>query len=318
MLTFISPLREAADLPVSRFVAPGTALPELAVRRILLPFDLSNLSVCALRLAARYAEQTGATLHLLHVIAPDTAEDSAGARERSDDRMADGAERLLKQWVARIVGGRARAFISIRVGDPVEAILARAIAVRADLIVMTSRSRGGLRNDLQRSRAERVSRLAPCPVLTIPEKRAREIAYGPDDLFRQDGGTIMLPVDFSRTAERALPIAAAIAAKQEAKLLLAHGSDAEPADADAIHVQLNRWAESILGSGIDCETVMWSGGHSLYAILSEAVRAEAQLIVLPTSVQPWTQRLRAGSITDGVLRQAGCAVLSVNGNGERE
>jgi nucleotide-binding universal stress UspA family protein len=121
-----------------------------------------------------------------------------------------------------------------------------------------------------------------------------------------------MPVDFSSAAENALPIAADIARTQGARLLLAHGAEGD--GPMAVHLRLAAWAEEILGDWIGCETAVWPGGHSLFAILSEAMRSEADLIVLPTRTQSWARRLRAGSVTDGVLRQAPCPVLSINEN----
>lgn len=283
-----------------------------AVRRILVPFDLSRSGVCALRIVVEYAERVKAAIHLLHVVRPADAHSIEPKSSRADDHLAEASERLLKHWVKRVVQGRVTAFVSIRIGDPVDVIAARASAIRADLIVMTSRSCSGIRNDFQRTAAERVSRVAPCPVLTIPEKCADEIAYSLSDLAQRNWQAVLLPVDFSTAAERAVRYAGEIANATGAKLLLAHGLDGDGVEIPFMHERLRSWAGRILNEAVPCHTIVWPGGHSLYAILSEAVRAEANLIVLPTSVQSWARRLRAGSITDGVLRQAPCPVLSVN------
>jgi nucleotide-binding universal stress UspA family protein len=295
-------------------LAPFEPLPFLAVRSILLPFDLSRSGVCTLRAVSDYAEKVGATIHLLHIVPPAATGDGEPAYNRGDDHVAEASERLLKQWVKRMVRGRVQTFVSIRMGELVDVIVARAVATRADLIVMTSRSCSGLKNELQRSAAERVSRLAPCPVLTIPEKCADEIAYTQNVFTGSNWRTVLLPVDFSTAAEFALGFAAKIASETGASLVLAHGVDADDLEEPMVHERLRLWAKRFLIDPISTQTVVWPGGHSLYAILSEAVRAEASLIVLPTRVQPWARRLRAGSITDGVLRQATCPVLSINEN----
>jgi nucleotide-binding universal stress UspA family protein len=223
---------------------------------------------------------------------------------------------MLKHWVKRVAHAPARTHVTIRIGEPVEVILARAVAIRSDLIVMTSRACSGLKNELQRSSAERISRLAPCPVLTIPEKCADELAYSQDGVLSGKCQVVLMPVDFSTAAECALPIAADISAACGARLILAHGMEAD-ANEEQIHARLRLWAERLLevrDEPLSCETAVWPGGHSLYAILSEALRAKASLIVLPTRIQSWAQRLRAGSITDGLMRQAPCPVLSINEN----
>lgn len=315
--TLILPESELAAIPASRVAIDNewqrsAPQPRWAARRILLPFDLSRSSVCALRAASHFAERTGASIYLLHVVRPAEQPGIEPKTNRADDHLAEVSERLLKQWVKRVVQGRVQTYVSIRIGDPVDAIIARAVALRADLIVMSSRSCSGLKNELRRSSAERVSRLAPCPVLTIPEKCADEVAYTPEGFLTGDWKMVLMPVDFSSASENALPVAAELALANEAKLLLAHGSEAD--DTLTVHLRLRTWAEQILGDSIRCDTAAWPGGHSLFAILSEALRSQADLIVLPTRTQSWARRLRAGSITDGVLRQAPCPVLTINEN----
>jgi nucleotide-binding universal stress UspA family protein len=213
--------------------------------------------------------------------------------------------------VKRVVQGRVQTFVSIRIGDPVDVIVACAVATRAQLIVTTSRSCSALKNELRRSTAERISRLAPCPVLTIPEKCAEGLAYSLEGFVAGNWRTVLIPIDFSSAAEVALTIAAELSQAKGAKLLLAHGSESD--DLAENERRLKRWAEANLSQPVPFETALWVGGHSLYAILSEALRTEANLIILPTQVDSWA-RMRAGSITDGVLRQARCPVLSINEN----
>lgn len=289
------------------------ASPFRNIRRILLPFDLSRVGVSALRVVTQLAEKSNAAIHLLHVVPPSESSEVVPKSFRADDHLAEASERLLKHWLKRIVRNRVKTFISLRIGDPVDVIVARAVATRADLIVLTSRSCSGSALEFQRSTAERVSRIAPCPVLTIPEKCTDRLAYS-EIPFASDWRTILVPVDFSSVAEEAVRTATRFANATGGKLLLAHGCDLEEADEPLVHEPLRNWVTRVVGDTVPWWTAIWPGGHSLYAILSEATRAEANLIVLPTATQPWARRLRAGSITDGVLRHAPCPVLSINNN----
>jgi nucleotide-binding universal stress UspA family protein len=232
--------------------------------------------------------------------------------DRADDHLADASERLLKHWLKRIVQQRVKAYVSLRIGEAIDVIVERAIATGADLIVLTSR-RSGPSIEIQRSTAERVSRIAPCPVLTIPEKCIDRLAYC-ETRFGSDWRTILVPVDFSPAAEEAVRIAAQFAGATGGELLIAHGCDLEEEEESLVQERLRNWAARVLGDTAPWSATIWAGGHSLYAILSEAARIEANLIVLPTVTQPWARRLRAGSITDGVLRHAPCPVLSINNN----
>lgn len=67
--------------------------------------------------------------------------------------------------VARANGLRART--ALRTGRPHDEIVLLAMDERADLIVLGTHGRGGLNRALLGSVADRVVRLAPCPVLTV-------------------------------------------------------------------------------------------------------------------------------------------------------
>jgi nucleotide-binding universal stress UspA family protein len=137
--TLIMPSSELAPLTFNSVVgnqsrANVTRQPGLTVRRILLPFDLSHASVCALRAVTQVAEKIGANIHLLHVVRPTDGQNALHLEpktDRADDTIAEESERMLKHWVKRVVEGRVRTFVSIRIGDPVDVIVARAVATRA-------------------------------------------------------------------------------------------------------------------------------------------------------------------------------------------
>ena len=60
--------------------------------------------------------------------------------------------------------------VEIAAGHPAEAIVRVAQERKADLIVMGTHGRTGLQHVLLGSVAEKVVRLAPCPVLTVRYK----------------------------------------------------------------------------------------------------------------------------------------------------
>ena len=301
-----------------RQTQPGSlTLPDLAVRRILLPFDFSTASVELLRGIVSLATRTGASVHLLHVVDP-------GALADQDDRVAAMSEEMLKAWVQRIVEGRVKVYVSVRVGRVVEEIIARGKATRADLIVMSANCFSSPRSGSVRCVAERVSRDASRPVLTIPAKCAESFAEGFDGFPVTNWKRILVPIDFSEAASRAIRYAAAIALENRSSLLLAHaaserdsmhtGEDAAELTTAQTLERLRKWAENEVQFPIGFETSVWVGNCTFYRILSEAARTQADLIVLPTQSCSWARRFRSDSITDGVLRHAACPVLSINKN----
>jgi nucleotide-binding universal stress UspA family protein len=153
--------------------------------RILVALDGSDTASHALDAALKLAANHGAQLLPLYVIdVPVIAYDAPGfdpsiirnAFEEEGRRIASDAQaRLAKRGVTgtpRVVE------ISPPGEDVAHRINATAREWQADLIVMGTHGRRGLRRMVLGSVAERVLRSAICPVLMIPA-RAGEISVGP-------------------------------------------------------------------------------------------------------------------------------------------
>jgi nucleotide-binding universal stress UspA family protein len=75
----------------------------------------------------------------------------------------------LEDWVAKARAEGLNARATLRTGVPYQEVVALATDERADLIVIGTHGRGGIDRALLGSVADRVVRLAPCPVLTVRE-----------------------------------------------------------------------------------------------------------------------------------------------------
>lgn len=146
---------------------------ETVFHRILVPTDFSPQSERAGAMARRLAAAVGAELVLVHVFveSPFFSEGPFTA-ERVQEVYASGRawvkEQLEQQAVAaRSAGLRAKAFM--RTGVAHQEIVAAAREEQADLIVMGTHGRGAVGRLLLGSVADRVIRLAPCPVLAVRE-----------------------------------------------------------------------------------------------------------------------------------------------------
>lgn len=128
-----------------------------AMRRILLPIDAGDLSHVAIAPAIELTSLFEAELLLVHVL----DEDLAGELPMPDIERA--------QEIVAAAGLRAE-FVLER-GNAADRILAVAAERQADLIVMATHGRSGLKRWVLGSVAERVMRAAPVPVLLV---RARE------------------------------------------------------------------------------------------------------------------------------------------------
>ena len=144
------------------------------VSRILAATDFSEGSRIALRYAGMLRRQTGATLHVLHVV-----EDPTTTGVWPDVYLAelpDLRAELVAFAKASLTAETRRLRLSgvtteVGVGPTAQVIAAMAEHHRSDLIVMGTHGRTGLSHVWLGSVAERVMRLAPCPVLTVRAMR---------------------------------------------------------------------------------------------------------------------------------------------------
>jgi universal stress protein A len=135
----------------------------LRFRKILCPVDFDAASLQALKLASELAKESGATLHLLHIVVLPPAPEVALPFGRMEEAARGRLEKLIRQHTDRGTHCEVR----VMMGDAAAEVLLAAKRTRADLIVMATHGRTGLRRLMLGSVAERVVREAPCPVLSL-------------------------------------------------------------------------------------------------------------------------------------------------------
>src|SRR5215472_1369718 len=144
---------------------------EIAIKRILLPTDLSSYAATATKYACELATKFDAELHLLHTLEihlastpgfamglalPQYVQESRAAAEKALAGVLD------PQWSA----GR-KVVRAVVEGSPKVEIVRYARSQGIDLIVLATHGRSGLAHVIIGSIAESVVRTAPCPVLTV-------------------------------------------------------------------------------------------------------------------------------------------------------
>jgi nucleotide-binding universal stress UspA family protein len=143
-------------------------------RRTLVPVDFSDSSARALRHAAKRAVESGGSLIIIHVVPADygwlrIGQDESRDLDRSLQRQA--ADRL-RAFADENVGD-VPADLEVRIGQPAEEIVAAARESKCDSIMLSTCGLTGLDRYLIGSVADRVARLAPCPVVLIrPGRRS--------------------------------------------------------------------------------------------------------------------------------------------------
>jgi nucleotide-binding universal stress UspA family protein len=143
------------------------------IRRILVPVDFSAHSDRAVAYAIQLASEVGAALELLHVVEDPilsgawSPECCAPAIAALLGTIASDARTRLETVRASLAGRNVAVSSTVVTGQPAPSIVDYAVVGEFDLIVMGTHGRTGLSHALVGSVAERVSRRAPCPVLTI-------------------------------------------------------------------------------------------------------------------------------------------------------
>jgi len=149
--------------------------------RIMCATDFSDAGQVAEDMALTLARALGAELVYLHVNVESPAlygeaVFAAAELERVYESERQWATQTLQQRVAAAQQRGLRARFELKSGAAFEQIVAAAEAERPDILVMGTHGRSGLDRLLMGSVAERVVRMAPCPVLTVrphPKEEAR-------------------------------------------------------------------------------------------------------------------------------------------------
>src|SRR4029453_8880325 len=142
------------------------------IRKILVPVDFSDCSLAGLTYAVRFAKEVGARIIVLHVadLGPvlmttgcgdhDSVTDMEAARPRCSDQM--------QAFLKRVDFGGVPVDTSAVAGYCPAAIYEAAVKEGADLIIISTHGRTGLRRALIGSVAEGTVRHTVCPVLVVP------------------------------------------------------------------------------------------------------------------------------------------------------
>ena len=146
------------------------------VKRVVVATDFSDGAERALTVAVGYAKLLGATVDLVHVYPmpasgvmspvpgvvpmPPPPPDVTEEIERRMDALGAKVQAAGVEWLS-----------TIREGKPADEIAAYATRTAAELIVMGTQGRTGIRRALLGSVAEQTLHKSHCPVLIVPPRR---------------------------------------------------------------------------------------------------------------------------------------------------
>lgn len=207
----------------------------------------------------------------------------------------------------------------IATGIPNEEVMVAAQAEQTDLIIVGTRGKSGLAHVLLGSTAERLIRMAPCPVLAVHATKANDLTTEGISLNR-----ILVPTDLSDCSLEAVKYAGLVAVQAKASIELLHimeptyyGIDFTIESRDereqrrrVTAEQLGALSSEFAAAGITAK-VSLVGGTPVDTILEFASRSSSHLIVMGTHGRRGLSHGWVGSVTESVLRRGTIPVLAV-------
>lgn len=138
-------------------------------KNILVPIDFSEQSEKAASAACALAAKTGATVHLVHayLIPVESVGLAHTVSQHYVEQFVAESTAQLKELAGRLCPNAPLGPFQVVSGDPREVIVEKAQELHAELIVMGTHGRRGLKRALMGSVAESVARTAHCSVLVV-------------------------------------------------------------------------------------------------------------------------------------------------------
>ncbi len=293
--------------------------------KLLFATDGSHGSAAAEAHACVLAKSLGASLTVMSVMEfpPGMDPDYAVNRLYLDDLMKEVTTKLV-DLKARAVALGVSVESHLATGIPSEEVLAVARTQRADVIVVGTRGKTGLEHILLGSTAERIIRMAPCPVLTVPVKK-QSVDGGPNTAESSAMLKRMLvAVDFSDCSLDALEYGALIAQRSNASLTLLHVLEPVSYGLDftlprtaqresskrAVMKRLSDLVSALGSAGLASDSLI-SGGLPADSILEAARAQSVDMIVIGTHGRRGLSHALFGSVAESVIRRSSCPVLTV-------
>jgi nucleotide-binding universal stress UspA family protein len=304
------------------------------MKTIIVPLDGSALAEQVLPYVRLLAGMLGADIRLLHVLTDDESTGMIAAGgvprmttvgmpatypelwRRARELLREQAEIYLESQIVALRAEGFQAASEVRAGVPYRSIAECAEAAPEPLIVMATHGYGGLRRWAVGSVADKVIQAARVPVFLV---RSRDGAPDGVPPFKR----ILVPLDGSELATAALELALELARGAGAELILLRAVERQPPYMTAQILRRNQATAELsalvsqLGSQAPVTPVVAADySDAAEAIVEEAARRRADLIVMATHGYGGVQRWLLGSVADKVLQAAPAPLLLVRPRAE--
>jgi nucleotide-binding universal stress UspA family protein len=272
---------------------------EEVFKRILVPADRSPPSINAQQQSVIFGEKFGSEITVLYVVGAEFARERQLAYKEGKRSVSEAATFFKERNIAPTIK-------LVEHADPAEAIIEETEKEDYDLVIIGQRGKGEESPHLG-SVAEKVSQQTRTPVLFAREESAFS--------------SILVPVDGSENARKALKYAAAIAGKTGAKMTLLHVAERGPFklrskdSGKTGSLILSKAAAEV--KGVKVHQLMESGNPAK-VITDLAGKNDYDLIVIGGKGQGAKVRFWLGSVSSHVLHYAPDSVLLVPAPEEKE
>ncbi len=293
-------------------------------KRILVALDGSQISEGVLPYARSFAKGLKIPVELLHVADPDTLIPPLLAKPgRHYDVLT--AERKDRSEYLKEVGASfpdpKEVDCSVRIGKASEMIVDSAAAYADTLIAMATHGHSGVKRWLLGSVADKVLHATASPLLLV--RTTEEMKGSETRLLR----TVLLPLDGSELAEKAIPEVVELAREMDLEIVLVRVyALATPAHADSytpnleqLWEQIRKEAEDYLGEkarqlqgqGFGKVSTVSVEGDAAEKIIDLARERPQSLVAMCSHGRTGVGRWVLGSVTDRVVRHSGDPVLII-------
>ncbi len=299
--------------------------PHSRITTVLVPTDFSPESFKALRYGAALVRKFDAKLHVVHVSEIDFS--IPGPALLGKDPLISDAEiaQTVRDQIDGATGQSIAATFHGRTGRAFDQICRSAREIQADLIVMSTHGRTGLKRIFLGSNAERVVQHSSSPVLVVRQAE-QELPDGGQPLHIQK---ILVPTDFSGSSMEALEYAVEFGREFGAQLTVFHSFNipefittdpygsynvrAKPEEARSVaEDQMQEFVTEFDFRGVPFETKI-TMGRPTEEICGYAELHKIDLIITSTHGRTGFMHVLIGSVAEHIVRFAHSPVLVMPG-----
>ncbi len=306
-------------------------------RPILVPLDGSDVAAGILPYVVQVAGKANIPLVLLTAVDPDAIDYPASAmsavpssagesmviyRTQFEESSRVHAQDALHRVAARLRDDGIEVKATATIGGPAEEILRIAEKEGCGLIAMSTHGRNPIGRSILGSVTDRVIHASNVPVLAVTPERAKK--------YREEGApltTILVPLDGSELAQRALPYVERLARILSMEVLLARavrtehptytGTDlgfrvpefTEELNREATEY-LEQAAQHLRDKGLTVRSQVLTGSAAR-ALLNLAHETPQNLIAMTTHGRTGLSRWMMGSVASTLVRRSGAPVLVI-------